>query len=280
MPGGRSRDDLRHSRKRRWKIPAPSALSGPRLTPPKISCYYPAMGQRIFLLSPARCSGERANLVYRDQATFSLALRLRSGQATLAETFSFLSGLYFRGKLAYAQRFAPTQNIWIMTTNRGLLPPTTSLTLKELRAMAKVPIHRDELRYTRPLKRCARQLCQECGDAEIVLLGSIASGKYVDLLLSIFGERLKFPAQFVGRGDMSRGGLMLRCVDSGQELDYISVGGAIRHGQRPPRLTPRRGTAILVPSPGTSSLVPSPGTPQDISSMPQVHGFEGRVCPR
>src|SRR4051812_12140901 len=135
--GGRSRDDLRHPRSLHWKIPAALCLLGRGLTCRKISCYYSAMGQRIFLLSPARCSGERANLVYREEASFPLALRLRSGQATLAETFSFLSGLYFRGKLAYAQRFAPAENIWIMTTNRGLLPPSTSLTLRELRAMAK-----------------------------------------------------------------------------------------------------------------------------------------------
>jgi hypothetical protein len=192
------------------------------------------------LLSPARCSGERANLVYSERAKFPLALRLRTGEATLGETFSFLSGLYFRGKLAYAQRFAPHECVWIMTTNQGLLPPHTPLSIRQLRRMATVPIAIDEPRYTRPLKRCARQLAQEMIDAEVVLLGSIASGKYVDLLLSIFGERLKFPSEFVGRGDMSRGGLMLRAVDSGRELNYISVAGAIRHGKRPPRLLPMR----------------------------------------
>jgi len=199
--------------------------------------------QRIFLLSPARCSGERANLIYRDRAKFPLALRLRSGQATLGETFTFLSGLYFRGKLAYAQRFASPDSIWIMTTNQGLLPPHIPLNLQALKRMAKVPIAIDEPRYTRPLKRCAKRLADEVTDAEVVLLGSVASGKYVDLLLSIFGERLKFPSQFVGRGDMSRGGLMLRAVDSGQELEYISIAGAIRHGKRPPRLLPLRKTA-------------------------------------
>lgn len=200
------------------------------------------MRERIFLLSPARCSGERANLIYSDRARFPLALRLRSGQATLGETFTFLSGLYFRGKLAYAQRFASPDCVWIVTTNQGLLPPHVPLSLKQLRRMATVPIALDEPRYTRPLKRCARRLDQEMTDAEIVLLGSIASGKYVDLLLSIFGERLKFPSEFVGRGDMSRGGLMLRAANSGQELQYISVAGAIRHGKRPPRLLPMQKT--------------------------------------
>jgi hypothetical protein len=201
------------------------------------------MGRRIFLLSPARCSGERANLVYRKAASFPLAVRLREGLATLGETFSFLSGLYFRGKLAYANHFAtsPT-DVLVMTTNRGLLPPGTPLTLNELRAMAKVPIDPEEPRYARPMLRAARDLCSNCSDADIILLGSVASGKYVDLLLDIFGERLKFPSSFVGRGDMSRGGLMLRCVTSGQELDYIPVSGAIRNGKRPPRLEPIKRT--------------------------------------
>jgi hypothetical protein len=65
-------------------------------------------------------------------------------------------------------------------------------------------------------------------------------GKYVDLLLPIFGDRLMFPVHFVGRGDMSRGGLMLRCVTAGLELPYVPLAGAIRHGERPPKLEPLR----------------------------------------
>jgi hypothetical protein len=72
----------------------------------------------------------------------------------------------------------------------------------------------------------------------VVLLGSIASGKYVDLLVSVLGPRLFFPADFVGRGDMSRGGLMLRSVAEGRELDYVPLQGAVRHGSRPARLPP------------------------------------------
>jgi len=78
-------------------------------------------------------------------------------------------------------------------------------------------------------------------ESEIVLLGSVASDKYVDPLLGVFGERLVFPPSFVGRGDMSRGGLLLRCVRSGEELTYVPVKGAVRHGPRPPRLPPIRG---------------------------------------
>ena len=74
----------------------------------------------------------------------------------------------------------------------------------------------------------------------MVLLGSIATGKYADALLEVFGERLLFPSDFVGRGDMSRGGLMLRRVQDGQELPYIPVNGAVRRGKRPPKLRGKR----------------------------------------
>ena len=69
-----------------------------------------------------------------------------------------------------------------------------------------------------------------------MLLGSVASPKYVDILIGIFGERLRFPVDFVGRGDMSRGGLLLRKAREGVELPYVPVAGAVLHGSRPPRL--------------------------------------------
>jgi hypothetical protein len=77
-------------------------------------------------------------------------------------------------------------------------------------------------------------------DCQVVLLGSIASGKYVELLQPIFGDNLVFPPAFVGRGDMSRGGLMLRCAADGIELEYAPITGAVRHGKRPPKLAPLR----------------------------------------
>src|SRR5207247_10820655 len=110
--------------------------------------YPKGVRERIFLLSPARCSGERASLIYSQRAKFPLALRLRSGEATLGETFSFLSGLYFRGKLAYSQRFTPPDRIWVMPINQGLLPPHTPVSLKQLQRMAAVQIAVDEPRYT------------------------------------------------------------------------------------------------------------------------------------
>ena len=81
-------------------------------------------------------------------------------------------------------------------------------------------------------------------ECEVVLLGSVASGKYVEVLQPVFGDRLLFPSAFVGRGDMSRGGLMLRCVDSGDELEYVPIEGAVRRGRRPPKLTPLKAQTV------------------------------------
>ena len=209
-----------------------------------------AAGKRIFLLSPANLGGIRARQVMSTAAQFALAQQLRTSQgAMLGDVFSFVSGLYFRGKLAYARRFtSPPEpgdpvvagGVLVITPNAGLRAADVFVTLDSLRRFAVEPIDHENARYRRPLERSARSLAEFVGpDCDVVLLGSIASGKYVEVLLPIFGERLLFPSSFVGRGDMSRGGLMLRCVDSGLELDYVPVAGAIRQGKRPPRLAPR-----------------------------------------
>jgi hypothetical protein len=102
-------------------------------------------------------------------------------------------------------------------------------------------VHPDNAAYRRPLEQSARALAGELGGAcDVVLLGSIASPKYVDVLLAIFGDRLLFPTDFVGRGDMSRGGLLLRRAAEGVELEYGPVVGAVLHGARPPKLPPLR----------------------------------------
>jgi hypothetical protein len=196
---------------------------------------------RVFLLSPANASGVRAKMILHDRAQFSLALRLRQGRLSLGELFSFISGLYFRGKLAYAQAFASNASglsgAFVITAGGGLIPPETPITIEQLREIAGVPIEAHELRYRMPLERDARKLLKRIGRAcEVVLLGSIATPKYVEPLLGIFGERLMFPAEFVGRGDMSRGGLMLRCARSGEQLTYVPVATAVRHGPRPSKL--------------------------------------------
>jgi hypothetical protein len=205
---------------------------------------------RVFLLSPAHCGGRRATLLFRPEARFDLAVKLRTPQgAPLGEVFSFLSGLYFRGKLAYAQRFAapPCGDVCgqlVITTNRGLLPADVNVTLEDLRAMGAVDIAAGDHRYRAPLAGAARALRERVGaECDVVLLGSVATGKYVDVLLEHLGRQLCFPLDFVGRGDMSRGGLMLRCVDAGRELTYAPVAGAPRRGQRPPKLEKRAAAA-------------------------------------
>ena len=211
---------------------------------------------RIFLLSPANCGGLRAQTMLSPGAQFDLARQLQGAAgAPLGEVFSFVSGLYFRGKLAYARRFARPPDpadpivaggVLVITTNAGLRAADTPVTLESFRAFALGDIDLRNAAYRRPLEQSATALRQAIGpDCEVVLLGSVASGKYVDLLLPIFEERLMFPMHFVGRGDMSRGGLMLRCVSAGLELPYVPLAGAIRHGQRPPKLEPLRPRRIV-----------------------------------
>jgi hypothetical protein len=208
---------------------------------------------RVFLLSPANCSGRRASQVVSDKAEFPLARRLRSpGGAPLGEVFAFMSGLYFRGKLAYARRFAAppdpgeplvSAGVLVITPNAGLRGADVAVTRDSIRRFAGEPIDLENERYLRPLEQSARTLRAAVGaDCEVVLLGSVASGKYVEVLQPVFGDRLLFPSAFVGRGDMSRGGLMLRCVDSGDELEYVPIEGAVRRGPRPPKLTPLKQT--------------------------------------
>lgn len=202
--------------------------------------------QRIFLLSPAYAGGRRAQMLLSERASFQLACKLRTKPgATIAEVFTFLSGLYFRGKIAYANTFARTVNgscgVFVITPTRGLVDARSTITLSDLREFAAVAIDEADPRYRKPLERSVRRLAKTLGNGcEVVLLGSIATRKYVDVFLKHFEERLRFPADFVGRGDMSRGGLMLRCAADRHELSYISVKGAVLHGARPPKLEPRR----------------------------------------
>ena len=174
-------------------------------------------------------------------AGFDLALRIRTGGgAPIGETFAFLSGLYFRGKLAYAHHFGRQPNgAFVITTDRGLLTTDTVVTRDDLLAFADVDLATAGERYAGPLERDVVRLAAE-PSTRFVLLGSIATGKYADALTRLLGERLLFPAEFVGRGDMSRGGLLLRQVSEGRELTYVPVLGAVRHGKRPAKLPPLR----------------------------------------
>jgi hypothetical protein len=199
---------------------------------------------RVFLLSPARCNGVRAQLVFNPEATFPLARGLREGGAPLGEVFTFMSGLYFRGKLTSARAFARppagVPGILVITPTEGLVSPDLVVDLARLTEYSSIDIDLAEPRYREPLVRDARRLAEAAASGcEFVLLGSVASGKYVEPFQEVFGERLLFPADFVGRGDMSRGGLLLRAAEARSELACIPVRGARLHGERPPRLVPR-----------------------------------------
>src|SRR6185436_13875774 len=95
----------------------------------------------VFLLSPAYCGGKRAQMLLGGRGEFDLAVKCRDGVATIGEVFSFLSGLYFRGKLAYGTKFGRSL---VITPGRGLLSPDTVVGMDELRAMAEISVDLDE----------------------------------------------------------------------------------------------------------------------------------------
>jgi hypothetical protein len=180
-------------------------------------------------------------MLLRPEANFELAQRLRGGGVSLGEAFAFISGLYFRGKLAYAQTFAApppgAPGSLVITSGYGLVPPETPIGAEQFERIASIPIDAGDPRYRVPLEASCRLLYQEAGpDCDFVLLGSIATLKYLEPMAAIFGERLLFPVEFIGRGDMSRGGLLLRASRAGAPLDYAPLGSLTRHGPRPPKL--------------------------------------------
>jgi hypothetical protein len=203
---------------------------------------------RVFLLSPANCGGRRANGLLAPRASSDLASALRSTRgAPIGDLFAFISSLYFRGKLTYARRFAQPPDpvnpivgsgVHVITPNAGLRGPETVVTQEAIRGFARADVDAANAAYRRPLEASARTLLDAIGsECDVVLLGSIASPKYVDVLTGIF-PRLQFPIAFVGRGDMSRGGLLLRHAEDEVELEYALVSTAVRHGRRPPKLPP------------------------------------------
>lgn len=199
---------------------------------------------RVFLLSPANTSAIRAQFLLNRDSKLELAQNFQREGAPLGEVFSFISSLYFRGKIAYASKFSnPPRGLapqLVMTTSSGLLLPDTIVKVDDLREMSRVPIDPKDARYRESLCRDASALAGALPTgSKVVLLGSIASPKYIQPLLDCFGADLLFPREFVGRGDMSRGGLMLRCVQAGLELEYVPVESTMRRGPRPPKLSPK-----------------------------------------
>lgn len=196
------------------------------------------MPTKLFLLSPANVSGLRAKQLMSPRAKFDLARQYQSeAGVAIGEAFAFMSSLYFRGKLAYARAFAvPSpiiggEGIFVITSGFGLVPPDWRLTEERVKRMKKIDVDASKRSYTKPLKEHATLIERVLEpDAQVVLLGSVATGKYVDVLQPIFKERLRFPKHFAGLGDMARGGLMLRAARAGKELEYTTL-DAPRHRQ-------------------------------------------------
>ena len=195
--------------------------------------------RRLFVLSPAYVGGERAKLLLNPKAPFPLARQFQSEGLPISAAFSFASGLYFRGKIAYAARFARPgfDTVRVITSNRGLLDPDTIIGPRDLEAFGTTEIDATDSRYYQPVKTDAIKLLKAIGpEAPVILLGSIATPKYRRVFLEVFGANLLFPVDFVGRGDMSRGALLLRASRDGRELPYGSVQGAVLTGKRAPSI--------------------------------------------
>ena len=147
----------------------------------------------------------------------------------VAEAFAFMSALYFRGKIAYSLHFGGAENTHVIAPGFGLVPPTWTITEPRMKIMRKTDVDMRDRVYVKTLRATAEDLASTLdAESQVVLLGSVATGKYVDVLLPIFGDRLRFPAAFAGLGDMSRGGLMLRAVRANRELEYTTL-DAPRH---------------------------------------------------
>ena len=194
------------------------------------------MPTRLFLLSPASLNGTKAAQLMSPRAKFDLALRYRTEEGVeIGDAFAFMSSLYFRGKIAYAKRFAQPSpliggsGIFVITSGYGLVPPDWRITEERMKRMRKIDVDVSTRNYVKPLKEHATLLARALEpDAQVILLGSVATGKYVDVLRPILGDKLRFPALFAGLGDMSRGGLMLRAAREGRELQYTTL-DAPRH---------------------------------------------------
>jgi hypothetical protein len=186
---------------------------------------------KLFLLSPASLTGLRAGQLTSPRATFAAAVQYRSeGGVPIGDAFAFMSALYFRGKLAYARRFVSPDGagggtgIYVITPGFGLVAPDWCLTADRMKRMRRIAVDARSRAFARPLREHASILSEALPDAaQVILLGSVATGKYVDVLRPVFGERLRFPALFAGLGEMARGGLMLRAAREGKELEYVTL---------------------------------------------------------
>src|SRR5262249_42239036 len=118
--------------------------------------------------------------------------------------------------------------VLVITPNAGLVPADTPVSRDDLRRFARGDVRADRPSYRRPLTAALTLLTGHLAPAdEVVLLGSVATGTYADVLVPTLGGRLHSPRAFVGVGDMSRGALLLRAVRSGVELEYARLTGVV-----------------------------------------------------
>lgn len=205
-----------------------------------------AFRAKVFLISPATAHGPRALSLRRADARSLLARRLRDEGAPLGEVFSFLSGLYFRGKLEYARAFAHAPRVeggavHVITMTDGLVSPDVPISSADLERYARC-IDGTAAAVKR-LEETAAAVARALGEeGDVILLGSVNTGKYTDLLAPIFGGRLLFPRDVLHIGQLARGALFLRHARERLELDYVPVAdierrrgrASITSGQEPP----------------------------------------------
>lgn len=185
----------------------------------------------IFILSPANTGGRRADSLLRGRSNHPVTRALDDpAGARIDDVFTYMSQLYFRGKRTYAETFAdPPQGepgVLVILPGHGLKDVNTRITQADLRAIASVSVNWREPRYALPLKRDVERLhANLVGGDRVVFLGSVATDKYLAILVAGFAERLLIPVQFPGLGSMSRGSLLLTSVESRTELNYTSLKG-------------------------------------------------------
>jgi hypothetical protein len=182
----------------------------------------------VFLISPASLSGVRGRRLLAGDGTAPVSSRLARGERVpIGEVYASISSLYFRGKLAYARRYARVPHsigVRVITPDRGLCCADEPVDLGDLRRMALTAIDEHEAAYRGALMASAAELEHAIpAGVVVVLLGSLATRKYLDPLGEVLGDRLRVPRAFIGLGDMSRGGLLLRAVAAGRELDYVGA---------------------------------------------------------
>jgi hypothetical protein len=186
-------------------------------------------GHDVFVLSPANTEGRRAQFLIQDDTTNDIADALRGpAGASLGDVFTFMSQLYFRGKRSYAEHFANppagTSGVLVIVPGYGLLDVNTRIAVADLRAIACVDVDRRQPRFRNPFVRDVKRLDRRLTASDrVVFLGSVATDKYLDILSDGLGERLFVPESFAGRGSMSRGALLLRCVAADAPLSYLQV---------------------------------------------------------